>query len=209
MEVFRSRHPQTAACPGIAATSEPIVFVNGVPLMAVYQSVNGYEVSDLFYKVGAFGSWKYLSRIAEKPDKNFQEPALLDLGEQLLCVHRVYAPEVGYSILWINQSLDGGLSWTLPVPLWGGVSPNLCWLPDSRIVLSYAYRLDKPYRVCARVSEDGGLAWGDEIILRETDGSYDIGYPSTVVWNGGLVTAYYWQDRGDLVRRIEGTRWEV
>ena len=195
--------------PGEVAVSEPIIFVNGIPLMAVYRNVDGNEVSDLFYKQGTFGSWKYLSRIASKAGLNFQEPALLDLGDQLLCIHRVYDSKVGYSVLWANRSLEGGLGWTDLVPLWLGVSPNLCRLPDDRIILSYTHRVSKPYRVCARVSEDDGLTWGDEIVLRETDGSWDIGYPSTVVWDGKLITAYYWQDKADKVRRIEGTRWEV
>ena len=193
--------------PGEVAVSEPIVFVNGVFMMTIYRPEDRNEVSDLFYKM--LGPWKFLSRIAGQPGKNFQEPALLNLGDQLLCVHRVYDEKVGYSMLWVNRSVEGGLGWTDLAPLWPGVSPSLCRLPDGHVVLSYAHRLDKPYRVCARVSQDNSVTWGDEIVLRETDGSPDIGYPSTVVWNGGLVTAYYWHDKADPVRRIEGTRWMV
>ena len=195
--------------PGEVAVSEPLVFVNGVPLIAAYRSVGGNEVSDLFYKTGIFGFWKRLSRIAGQPGINFQEPSLLDLGDQLLCIHRVYDEKVGHSVLWSNRSVEGGLGWTDPAPLWPGVSPNLCRVPDGRIVVSYAHRLDKPYRVCARVSNGEGLTWGAEIVLRETDGSLDIGYPSTVFWKDSLITTYYWQDKADPVRRIEGTRWMV
>ena len=201
--------------PGEVAASEPIIFVKGLPLLAVYQPYDYYEVSDLFYfdtkiigDIATNPRGKFMSRIAGKPGLNFQEPALLSLGKQLLCIHRVYDSGVGHSVLLINRS-NKDLSWTDPIPLWDGVSPNLCRLPDGRIILSYTHRVSKPYRVCARVSEDEGLTWGDEIVLRETDGSWDIGYPSTVVWDGKLITAYYWQDKADKVRRIEGTRWEV
>ncbi len=202
---------------GEVAASEPIIFVKGKPLLSVYQPYDGNEVSDLFYfdtkiigDIATNPRWKFMSRIAGLPGKNFQEPALLGLGEQLLCIHRVYDPEIDYSILWVNRSKDKeAFNWTDPVPLWDGVSPNLCRLPDGRIILSYTHRVSKPYRVCARVSNDSGMTWGDEIVLRSTDGSYDIGYPSTVVWDGTLITAYYWQDKSDPVRRIEGTKWQV
>ena len=200
---------------GEVAASEPIIFVKWKPLLAVYQPNDGNEVSDLFYfdtkvigDIATNPRWKFMSRIAGQPGKNFQEPAILNLGEQLLCIHRVYDSGVGHSVLWINHS-NKDLSWTDPTPLWEGVSPNLCRLPDGRIILSYTHRVSKPYRVCARVSEDEGLTWGDEIVLRETDRSYDMGYPSTVVWDSKLITVYYWQDKVDPTRRIEATQWQV
>lgn len=115
---------------------------------------------------------------------------------------------------WIDlyRSADVGQTWS-PVnwnpPSTGinGNPPTLNCLPDGRLCLTYGYR-DAPQGICARLSEDDGRTWSDEIRLREDGGTPDCGYPRTVVLpDGTIVTAYYYADRFDGERYIACTRW--
>jgi hypothetical protein len=62
----------------------------------------------------------------------------------------------------------------------------------------------------ARLSEDNGRRWGEEIILRDDAGGWDLGYPRTVQRSDGkIVTIYYHNDRPDQERYIAATIWEA
>lgn len=91
----------------------------------------------------------------------------------------------------------------------GGNPPSLVGLPDGRLCLTYGVRR-APYRVCARLSEDGGESWGPALVLRSGGGDHDIGYPRTAVRSdGGLVTVYYWNDDPRSERYIAATLWKA
>jgi hypothetical protein len=75
----------------------------------------------------------------------------------------------------------------------------------------YGYRRP-PYGIRARVSEDGGATWGQELILRDDGGSRDLGYPRAVeVRPGEVLASYYFHDADgpgghkDATRYIAGT----
>jgi hypothetical protein len=79
----------------------------------------------------------------------------------------------------------------------------------------YGYRVP-PYGVRARVSEDTGRTWGQEIVLRDDGGSRDLGYPRTVQLGGNRLMAVYYFNRADDrvqydggVRHIAGTIFSV
>jgi len=81
-------------------------------------------------------------------------------------------------------------------------------LEDGRIALTYGYR-GTPYGIRARISTDKGQTWGDEIILRDDGGGWDLGYPRTVQrTDGKCVTAYYFNDRSREERYIACTVWD-
>ena len=115
---------------------------------------------------------------------------------------------------WIDlyASDDNGATWQYlnrPVARtgWGGNPPTLMALLDGRLCMTYGYR-DAPFRMCARLSEDAGTTWGDEIVLRDNGGCHDIGYPRTVQRpDGTVVTAYYFTDAPDGERYIAATLW--
>ena len=117
---------------------------------------------------------------------------------------------------WIEvcESLDGGKSWhAISCPantgMHNGNPPSLVLLPDNRLVLTYAYRGDKSF-IKARISNDIGRTWGDEIILRDDARTYDIGYTRTVIRpDGRLLTVYYFSTLERLEQHIEATIWEV
>jgi hypothetical protein len=115
---------------------------------------------------------------------------------------------------WIDlyASDDEGAAWTYlnrPVPDTGkgGNPPAMIRLGDGRVCLTYGYR-DPPHRMCARLSGDGGLTWGDEVVLRSGGGNHDLGYPRSVQREDGkVVTVYYWNDHPEGERYIAATVW--
>jgi hypothetical protein len=81
-------------------------------------------------------------------------------------------------------------------------------LRDGRLTLTYGYRL-KPFGIRAKFSTDAGGTWGEEVILRQDGGTWDLGYPRTVQRSDGkLVTAYYFADSVDSERYIAATIWD-
>jgi hypothetical protein len=135
-------------------------------------------------------------------------------GAILCAVRRQYSTPAAFTQVYISE--DNGLRWRClsRVNEWGAPA-NLVELADGRIVCVYGYR-QKPYGIRARVSEDGGATWGAELILRDDGGSWDLGYPRTLLLaDGTLVTAYYFNRTSDSVqqdggvRHIAATRWAV
>jgi hypothetical protein len=89
----------------------------------------------------------------------------------------------------------------------GGNPPTLTALQDGRVCLTYGYR-DPPFGMRARLSEDGGVTWGPERVLRDDAGCHDLGYPRTVQRpDGTIVTVYYYNDRPEGERYIAATLW--
>ena len=119
---------------------------------------------------------------------------------------------------WIDlfASDDAGETWqylSRPVAFkdkgHNGNPPTLTQLEDGRLCAVYGNR-DAPYTICAKLSDDEGTSWGEEIVLRAGGGNYDIGYPRTVLLSDGtVVTAYYFNEDegGDGPRFIEVTLW--
>lgn len=111
-------------------------------------------------------------------------------------------------------SSDNGDTWrwiSRPAPYTGqhGNPPSLIRLPGTtgRIALVYGFRA-QPFGIRARISQDGGEHWGDEIILRDDAGCHDIGYPRSVLLPGGdILSVYYFTDKPDDERYISATRW--
>ena len=116
---------------------------------------------------------------------------------------------------WIDLyvSDDNGDTWRYlnrPVPDTGngGNPPAMIRLHDGRVCLTYGVR-GAPYGIRARLSEDNGRTWADEIVLRDDGGDHDIGYPRTVQRpDGAVVTAYYYNDHPEGERYVAATLWK-
>jgi len=109
-------------------------------------------------------------------------------------------------------SHDEGKTWTYvnkPAPNTGrGNPPSLIKLKDGRLAVTYGYRAE-PYGIRARLSSDNGQTWGDEIILRQDGGNWDLGYPRSAQRpDGKIVTVYYYNDAADQERYIGATIWD-
>jgi hypothetical protein len=113
----------------------------------------------------------------------------------------------------LHRTDDNGATWgfvTRAVPDTGrGNPPSLLKLRDGRLALVYGYRAE-PYGIRARLSDDEGQTWSEEIILRKDGGNWDLGYPRTVQRpDGKLVTVYYFNDAADRERYIAATIWDA
>ncbi len=90
-----------------------------------------------------------------------------------------------------------------------GNPPSMIKLKDGRLVITYGYR-SAPYGMRARISADGGITWGQEIILRDDAGTWDLGYPRTVQRaDGKIVSVYYYNDQKETERYIAATIWDA
>lgn len=142
-------------------------------------------------------------------------PVQLRDGRILAAVRRQYGAAYN-AYTQVYESTDGGRTWQfLSRPNDWGAPANLVELPDGRLVCVYGYR-QPPYGIRAVVSEDGGSTWGAEIVLRDDGGSWDLGYPRTMLRpDGTLVTVYYFNSKTDPiqqdggVRHIAATLWDV
>ncbi|RKY04705.1 exo-alpha-sialidase [Candidatus Poribacteria bacterium] len=156
-------------------------------------------------------TFEFLSWIGPEPEGFAIMPASVRLPDsKMLVAVRCRGREGNWIDLYASD--DEGKSWryvTRPVENTGrgGNPPTLTLLQDGRLCITYGYR-NPPFRICAKLSEDGGESWGEELILREGAGDGDIGYPRTVqLPDGTIVTVYYWNDRPDGERYIAATLW--
>ncbi|MCH2666339.1 glycoside hydrolase [bacterium] len=165
----------------------------------------------------AGASFDFLSFIGPAPTGFNIMPASLRLSKSdiivaIRCCERLETFETSRHWIDLWKSTDNGLTWshiTRPAENTGsgGNPATLTNLEDGRIVLIYGYRA-KPFNLCARLSEDDGTIWSDEIVIRTGGGNPDIGYPRTVLnADGEVVTCYYWNDNPDGERYISATLW--
>jgi Neuraminidase (sialidase) len=110
------------------------------------------------------------------------------------------------------RSDDAGETWrvvSVPAPNTGGGNPpSLVRLRDGRLAITYGYR-SAPFGIRARMSNDNGASWSDEILLRGDGGAWDLGYTRTVQREDGkMVTVYYFNQAKDKERYIGATIWD-
>jgi hypothetical protein len=110
------------------------------------------------------------------------------------------------------RSDDAGETWrvvSVPAPdTGGGNPPSLVRLRDGRLAITYGYR-SAPFGIRARMSNDNGASWSDEILLRGDGGAWDLGYTRTVQREDGkMVTVYYFNQARDKERYIGATIWD-
>ena len=142
-------------------------------------------------------SWRFLSWIGHEPKGFAIMPATVRLSEtELLTIVRCREGSRRWNRAY--RSLDNGLTWQFsgdPVTDLGeGNPPALIQLADGRLCLAYGYRA-APFRICVKLSNDGGRHWGPEMILRRDGANRDMGYPRMVQRpDGKVVVVYYFSD---------------
>ena len=114
----------------------------------------------------------------------------------------------------LYESRDEGSTWAeLPAPVenTGTFSNPPCMrtMTDGRLCLAYGYR-DAPSGIRAVIGADSGRSWGEEIVLRDDGGDFDVGYPKAVInRDGKVVIAYYFNTHTDSERFIGVTIWDA
>jgi len=200
--------------PGIAARTDYIV--NGKHdcfLFLTAAKKDGREGRPLCVRTTDGGrTWKFVSWIGEEPKGYSIMPSTVRLGESAL-LSAIRRREGAKSWIETYSSWDDGRTWKLdgvPAPDLGEGNPaSLIRLQDGRLCLTYGYRA-APYGIRARLSNDNGRSWGDEILLRADGGGRDLGYPRSAQRSDGkIVTVYYFHDEPLGDRYIAATIWEA
>lgn len=108
---------------------------------------------------------------------------------------------------WQTESVDGGKSWSKPRFICNGYPTYLQIFGGDKVIMTYSYRA-VPCGIRARVSEDSGRTWGDEIILYDGAGEkWDLGYPSTAeMADGSLFTLWY--ENPDKEAKLHTLHWK-
>jgi len=157
-------------------------------------------------------TWQFLSWIGPEPHGWGIMPASARLSDKELFVV-VRRREGQMHFLAAYRSQDNGETWEYvndPVADTGRGNPaSLIRLADGRLCLTYGVR-SKPFRMCAKLSRDGGRTWSDEIVLRDDGAAFDVGYPRSVQRpDGKVVTLYYFNDaKTGPERYIAATIWD-
>ena len=128
---------------------------------------------------------------------------------RILCVLRIGRDWSGVNWSKLYKSDDGGRTWQFLSRITDFGAPGAPLLmSDGRLVFVYTYRLSPP-GIRAVVSEDQGVTWGPEIIVRDDGGSWDLGYPRAwEVAPGKIGAIYYYNDRDDPIQvKPVGTLW--
>jgi len=199
---------------GIASRTDYIV--NGKhDLMAftTAHKVNGREGRVFNIRTADGGkTWEFVSWIGPEPPGFSIMPSSLRLSKsRILTTLRCKDGDRHWIESWVSD--DDGKSWKYlnEIASTGGSVGNpasMIMLRDGRLATTYGYR-SAPYGMRARLSSDKGLTWGEEIVLRDDAGCWDLGYPRTVQRaDGKIVTIYYHNDHPDRERYIAATIWD-
>ncbi len=198
---------------GIAARTDYLV--NGkhdCTLFLTAPKPSGREGRPLCVRTADGGkTWNFVSWIGDEPKGYAIMPSTVRLGEkELLTAIRC---RDGQGWIETYRSLDDGQTWkldTVPCPNLGTGNPaSMIRLADGRVCLTYGRRA-APFSMRARLSEDGGRTWGDEVVLRDGGGGVDLGYPRSVQRpDGKVVTVYYfWDKKTGPERYVAATIWD-
>ncbi len=157
------------------------------------------------------GAESYLTLLSYLPhhvdmERRFPSPVRLPDGRIVVAVTQRMAEAPGHTLIFSSD--DDGRTWeSLQRVNDIGDPAHLLALRDGRLLLTYGVPLP-PYRLVARLSEDGGASWSEAYLLREGGGSADLGSARTIERaDGTLVTLYQWNDADDEVIFSGGRRY--
>ena len=199
--------------PGIAARTDTLV--NSKYDCFVFLTAaksNGREGRPLCARTEDGGkTWKFVSWIGAEPQGYSIMPSSIRLSEYELLT-AVRCRDNAKSWIDCYRSMDNGTSWSLdstPVADAGEGNPaSLIRLRDGRLCLTYGHRA-APFRIHALMSQDLGKTWSKNLIVRDSGGGRDIGYPRSVQRSDGkIVTIYYFHDSPQSERYIAATIWD-
>lgn len=136
--------------------------------------------------------WTFLSYIAGSDDYRMlcPSPVVLNDGTVLAAVRCKPSSQANWVEVYASE--DGGRNWSYRSRVNDQGEPgHLVSLDDGRLCCVYGYR-HPPLGVRARFSDDEGHTWGEEFVLRDDGGVYDLGYPrATQLADGRILAAYY------------------
>jgi hypothetical protein len=101
-----------------------------------------------------------------------------------------------------TESTDGGQTWSEPhsIGVWGYPS-HLLRLDDDRLLMTYGHRR-APIGNQARLSSDHGRTWSEPILISTDATSTDLGYPTTVQRDDGVLVTVWYEKMADHPRAV-------
>lgn len=108
-----------------------------------------------------------------------------------------------------TESLDNGKTWSEPHPIGVvGYPSHLLKLHDGTLLMTYANRTT-PFTIEVRISTDNGATWSRPAILVNRLASWDMGYPSTVQLNDGVLVTAWYENENNGVTKMQSLRWKI
>lgn len=169
---------------------------------------NNFDRPVVYASYDGGANWTLISYLPNSNEFRMICPSPVQLpdGTILVATRNKISFQAAYNELY--ESVDGGLTWKLRSRITEhGDTVHLTRMQDGRLVAVYGYRIP-PFGIRAKISEDDGMNWGPEIILRDDGGSRDLGYPRAVESKDGeLLVTYYFNDKDDSIQMNGGVRY--
>lgn len=187
----------------VSSPHGPTVLSDGTILWVgrLFEDVEGVTYIHA-YRMNEDGSMEHLGEIEDIRNENGRflscEPHAIALPDgRIIChirVQQALHDEERTFTLYQSESVDGGRTWTKPVPLLdrcGGAPGHLLLLSSGVLISTYGYRL-APFGIRVMVSRDLGRTWETDLVLCDGFPTGDLGYPATVeLQDGSLLTVFY------------------
>lgn len=173
------------------------------------------------HRVCPDGHMEYVGAVEKVPmekDVYWCEPHAIALEDGRILAHiRVQNYKESIFTIFQAESRDQGKTWTKPVQLLsdcGGAPAHLLQLSDGTLVSTYSFRGEpygtSPFAIKAMFSRDGGKSWDRDHVLFKGEGSWDMGYPSTVeLADGWLITVFYARPGKEEPAVIWQQKWRI
>ena len=193
---------------GIAARTDYLV--NGPKDCSLFLTAaksNGKEGRVLEARTTDGGkTWKMVAFVTPEPEGSDHAimPATVRLAKNTLYTAVRYREFID-----TYQSDDNGSNWHRVGRAADDTDnpPSLLRLKNDHLVIVYGRR-KAPFGIRARISKDSGKTWGEEIVLRQDGGGWDLGYVRSVLRpDGKIVSVYYFNTSMEKERFIAATIW--
>ncbi len=158
-------------------------------------------------------TWKWLAEIpARKGDtagNAYHELHCVEAADGTIITHIRNHNETNRGWTLQTESKDGGHTWSEPHPVCFGLPSHLLRLRDGRLMMTYGHRR-APFGNQARISQDNGVTWSNEIVLSADGKGGDLGYPSTVeLADGTLLTVWYESMKEPKLAVLRQAKWKL
>ena len=97
---------------------------------------------------------------------------------------------------WQTESADSGHSWSVPHVIGEDFPTHLLRFGSVRLLMSGGRRR-VPFGIRARISDDSGNTWGEEIVISDDGANLDLGYPSTAEMEDGSLFTLWYENTGE------------
>ena len=187
-------------------------------IMFAYSRYGGYgdddgAAADIYASISADGGESFgepypLITHTEMNADNIMSASFMRMPNGDIGLFFLVKTEIVNCLSYLIRSSDEGKTWSKPRFICKGFPTHLQLFGKDKLIMTYTYRL-KPYGIRARISDDSGKSWSEEIILSDDGRSWDLGYPSTVEMADGTLFTLWYENRGKGGAKLRYLRWKL